>query len=230
MKAENPASEPSMDEILASIRQIISSDPKKGEKSLLAQQNQEDILDLTEALPDEDEQTEHLMDGKLEKSKSASSHLQKEGGKHFTEVSSYSPQKSATTAKADAFLKDLSQKSNSEPILASLPSHKQKNTFEEPFVSQTAMSEAAQALHSLNKLAREKPKLPEPRLNDGIGGLTLEDLVRETLKPLLKEWLDTNLPTLVKWVVNEQVEKIVRQLGVAPYESPLEKPKMPPKL
>ena len=58
-----------------------------------------------------------------------------------------------------------------------------------------------------------------------MGGKTVESLVRETLKPLLKEWLDRNLPTLVRWVVHEQVEKMVHQM--ARHEQSVEKEKSP---
>jgi uncharacterized protein len=41
-------------------------------------------------------------------------------------------------------------------------------------------------------------------------GLTLEDVVRELLRPLLKDWLDTNLPRIVEAKVAEEVERIAR--------------------
>jgi hypothetical protein len=41
-------------------------------------------------------------------------------------------------------------------------------------------------------------------------GRTLEDLVRELLRPLLKTWLDENLPRIVEAKVAEEVERIAR--------------------
>lgn len=41
-------------------------------------------------------------------------------------------------------------------------------------------------------------------------GVTLEDVVRELLRPLLKDWLDTNLPRIVEAKVAEEVERIAR--------------------
>ncbi len=41
-------------------------------------------------------------------------------------------------------------------------------------------------------------------------GRTLEDLVRELLRPLLKSWLDENLPRIVEAKVAEEVERIAR--------------------
>ena len=41
------------------------------------------------------------------------------------------------------------------------------------------------------------------------GGPTLEDMVREELRPLLKTWLDTNLPALVERLVRAEIERVV---------------------
>lgn len=41
-------------------------------------------------------------------------------------------------------------------------------------------------------------------------GRTLEDVVRELLRPLLKHWLDDNLPGIVQTAVQEEVERIAR--------------------
>lgn len=41
-------------------------------------------------------------------------------------------------------------------------------------------------------------------------GRTLEDVVRELLRPLLKAWLDENLPRIVEGKVAEEVERIAR--------------------
>lgn len=44
----------------------------------------------------------------------------------------------------------------------------------------------------------------------GNGNITLEELVRELLRPLLKDWLDAHLPRLVERVVREEVERLAR--------------------
>ncbi len=41
------------------------------------------------------------------------------------------------------------------------------------------------------------------------GGPTLEDIVREELRPVLKQWLDTNLPPLVERLVRVEIERVV---------------------
>lgn len=41
------------------------------------------------------------------------------------------------------------------------------------------------------------------------GGPTLEDMVRDEIRPLLKAWLDANLPVLVERLVRAEIERVV---------------------
>lgn len=41
------------------------------------------------------------------------------------------------------------------------------------------------------------------------GGPTIEDLMREEIRPLLKAWLDANLPQLVERLVRAEIERVV---------------------
>jgi cell pole-organizing protein PopZ len=40
-------------------------------------------------------------------------------------------------------------------------------------------------------------------------GPTIEDVVRAELRPLLREWLNTNLPPLVERLVRAEIERVV---------------------
>jgi uncharacterized protein len=42
---------------------------------------------------------------------------------------------------------------------------------------------------------------------------TLEDLVKEMLRPMLQHWLDNNLPTLVERLVRAEIERVARGRG-----------------
>jgi uncharacterized protein len=42
---------------------------------------------------------------------------------------------------------------------------------------------------------------------------TLEDLVREMLRPMLKSWLDDNLPSMVERIVRAEIERVSRGRG-----------------
>jgi len=44
-------------------------------------------------------------------------------------------------------------------------------------------------------------------------GRTLQYLVREMLRPMLKSWLDDNLPTVVERLVLAEIERIVGKPG-----------------
>jgi cell pole-organizing protein PopZ len=61
--------------------------------------------------------------------------------------------------------------------------------------------------------------LERPDAGSGIGavpvgdGKTVEDIVRELLRPMLREWLDANLPGLVEKLVQREVEAIARGSG-----------------
>jgi len=43
------------------------------------------------------------------------------------------------------------------------------------------------------------------------GGPTIEDIVREEIRPMLKSWLDTHLPTLVDRIVRTEIERVIER-------------------
>lgn len=47
----------------------------------------------------------------------------------------------------------------------------------------------------------------------GTNARTLEDLVKEMLRPMLKAWLDDNLPSLVERIVRAEIERVSRGHG-----------------
>ena len=46
----------------------------------------------------------------------------------------------------------------------------------------------------------------------GVPMVTLESIVRELLRPLLKEWLDQNLPDIVERVVRKEIARVTDRL------------------
>lgn len=65
----------------------------------------------------------------------------------------------------------------------------------------------AAALGSLGKLTKKMP-INSTRSYDGV---TLEDIVRELLHPMLREWMDDNLPPMVERIVQKELEKLARR-------------------
>jgi uncharacterized protein len=48
------------------------------------------------------------------------------------------------------------------------------------------------------------------------GDAQLEELVRQTLRPLLQAWLDANLPPLVERLVQAEIARVVGSRPLAP--------------
>jgi uncharacterized protein len=48
----------------------------------------------------------------------------------------------------------------------------------------------------------------------GAGDRTLEEIVRDTLRPLLQTWLDDHLPGLVERLVREEIARVVGEAGL----------------
>ncbi len=46
------------------------------------------------------------------------------------------------------------------------------------------------------------------------GGPTIADLVREEMRPMLKDWLDSNLPPLVERLVRAEIERVISRAAV----------------
>lgn len=66
---------------------------------------------------------------------------------------------------------------------------------------------AAAAASALGSLVRTLTADRKPQVWSG--GPTLEDLVRAELRPLLKAWLDANLPPIVERTVRAEIERVV---------------------
>lgn len=45
----------------------------------------------------------------------------------------------------------------------------------------------------------------------GTGAVTLEDIVREMLRPLLRDWLDTHLPPIIERMVQKELDRLAQQ-------------------
>lgn len=73
---------------------------------------------------------------------------------------------------------------------------------------------AAAATAALNNLAATlQHERAEHSLPFGNASRTLESMVVEAIKPLLKDWLDQHLAGIVERVVQAEVEKLTRRVG-----------------
>jgi cell pole-organizing protein PopZ len=77
-----------------------------------------------------------------------------------------------------------------------------------------AATTTASAFSRLNQAVQDS--VPQPAADDpgpvvGTGGKTVEELVKETLRPMLKEWLDQNLPQVVERYVEREIVRLTRR-------------------
>lgn len=75
-------------------------------------------------------------------------------------------------------------------------------------MSRQAKNAAANAFKKIESGKRDSsiPLIPSPHFR---GGTSIEDLVLEVLRPMLKSWLDENLPIIAQKIVEKEVKRIV---------------------
>jgi len=81
---------------------------------------------------------------------------------------------------------------------------------DQPIVDDSAATGAASSFDKLSEAIRSTPATG-PTIALPAEGRTLEDLTRDLLRPLLKAWLDEHLPSIVEARVDEEVERITRR-------------------
>ncbi len=79
----------------------------------------------------------------------------------------------------------------------------------EPLVAPEAAAAAASSVGSLLRTIGSRQGVGVTR-----GGPTIEELVREELRPVLKAWLDANLPPLVERLVRTEIERVVGRADI----------------
>jgi hypothetical protein len=173
------SAEPSMEEILSSIKRIIQEEgesPARGRRAGRPTSppppasREDEVLELSDPIPpDQSSVADRLYDEQPSADDDASEPLP-----DYPEPEPVMPQSTTSSRTPPA-----------EPLLS---------------------RETAEASRSaLDNLSRMMVK-PEPG-SDG----SLEGLVREMLRPMLREWLDTNLPPMVERMVEGEIARITGQ-------------------
>lgn len=163
-----------MEEILASIRRIISEDdapaadaaapePEPAPMPIPPAPEEDDVLELTDAIDEP-------------------APLQSVG-----DIDVYEPPAAAPEPEPVASWPDP------EPVYSPPPA------ADEPLISSVTAAASASVFGQLSAA-----------ISMPAAGRTLEDVVRELLRPLLKQWLDDNLTRIVETKVAEEVERITR--------------------
>ncbi len=163
--------EPSIEEILASIRQIIADDDEEPAKEAAPEPApapkpapvKEDIIELTEVVRDEPEEEEIIVE--------LQEHVEEEDLPPPPP-----PRKPAPVARPEP-----------DDILTDNAAHA--------------------ALQGFARLASHTPVERQSHL----AGITLEDIVRDLMRPMLRDWLDQNLPPLIEKLVAKELQRLARQ-------------------
>ena len=162
--SEEGQEEPSMEDILASIRKVLSEEEEGAAKTLPegdAASDPEDleVIELTYEMMVDEQKEFTALPGVAEQAAPASQPVQEKPHEGYGK---------------DGFLADQ--------------------------VEQVAGAHISQ-------LARAVAQ--ERALTIGNQGITIEQIVREICTPILKQWLDKNLPYMVERIVRQEVERIV---------------------
>lgn len=151
--------EPSMEDILSSIRRVIARDETPGTVQAPRPAGSDDVLDLHDQEVEEDV-AEPVKDA-------------------------VEPAPRTAEPVADVV----------EPV-----------EEDEELVSAASADAARQSLEALS--AAIAPPPPTAAASASASGRTMEDVVVDTLRPMLKDWLDANLPPLVEAMVAKEIRRI----------------------
>ena len=85
----------------------------------------------------------------------------------------------------------------------------------EPLVGSSVVGATASAFDRLNQAMQNSVPTPAatepgPSLGAG-GGKTIEEMVQDMLRPMLKDWLDRNLPPIVERYVEREIVRLTRR-------------------
>ena len=184
---DQTAQEPTMEEILASIRRIISEDDAPAETAVAAP---EPVVEVSpEPVEVAAEAPAPVEDEVLELTERYEAPAAESIGD--LDVADVAPFPAAEPAP--------------EPVAAPVY---------DSLVGESAAASAASAFAGL-AATFQKPETPiaAPQDMPFVSGNTVEAMVQAMLRPMLKDWLDANLPGIVEAQVRKEVERIARNAG-----------------
>ena len=97
---------------------------------------------------------------------------------------------------------------------AEMPQPSVEPRAEQSLVGAAVAGAATSAFARLNQAVQDSvppPIAPDPGPAMSGNGKTVEDLVKEMLRPMLKEWLDRNLPPIVERYVEREIVRLTRR-------------------
>jgi cell pole-organizing protein PopZ len=184
MTAENAQREPTMEEILASIRRIISEEDQPADGG-------GDVLELQPSASEPPAVAPAAKAPEPEPAFKLDQHVERHDAP-------------AASSNDDLMIVEDEEEPEPEPApppKAAAPAPQPARTAIHTGDTLTSAPVATQAAGALGRLMGS--------MLVSTGG-TLDDVVRELLKPMLKDWLDANLPAIVESEVAKEIERIRR--------------------
>ena len=188
--------EPSMEEILASIRKIISEDgePAPGGAVTPGAQGADDVLVLTEEVNDDGTPVEPMAAAMPEMEPVPAAPEPEPPPPPVARE----PQIDLVETEPEPEPAPLEM----EPVAAPMAGAPERNRL----ISDTTAAASLAALSELVSRTHREPDVQSMPL--GNAHRTLEDLTKVLLRPILKAWLDENLPELVERIVREEIGRL----------------------
>ncbi|MEM6712990.1 MAG: DUF2497 domain-containing protein [Pseudomonadota bacterium] len=238
MAKASATSEPSMEEILASIRQIISDDDvKDGEDEAEAPADEDTDESISEAdldalfasgdeaeeaeEPQEEPEVEAVAEEPAEPEEEPSDDADDGDDEDVLDLGAL-PQAADELFEApedldfaEVDLNEVEEESapTEEPAPAEEPAPVEEPVVEAAIESEPVKADAAangiMSNDASNSVSVAFADLASTMLS--ANARTLEDLVQDMLRPMLKSWLDENLPTMVEKLVREEIERVARR-------------------
>jgi uncharacterized protein len=237
--------EPSMEEILSSIRRIIADETSKEEGEQDAVESlaewpedadapaldaedgdaDDDVLELTEVVREDAEVIE--LDRNVAQAHPIEQHpLQARPGKPLQAELAPGEQDRASASDEPAALRHSSAAAGGAPAEQPHHDHPAQSSTDirddemedhqtamskngrESLVSDRAAGAATGAFAKLSQAVQRTP--PDVAIADD-SGRTVEQFIEDIMRPMLRDWLDENLPPLVERIVQKEIQKIVRR-------------------
>ena len=178
-----------MEEIIASISRIITDDKRPAEPVPPASGEKRGILELTEVVNE---------DGSV---------------RRVTPPADYpNPPPAAPAAAVDPSVATATAGSEPGPSDPEAGIEPKPELGRDRILSSATSGAAAAAFAQLGSLPRARRR--EGELPLGSADRTLEDMVRNMLRPMLQTWLDEHLPGIVEKLVREEIARVVGDAGL----------------
>ena len=216
MTSSSPQHEPTMEEILASIRKIISEDTSQHQPP----KHDGDVLELTQEVPEEPVATAVAPSSPSETASAPETAVP-------APVATPSPQPEAA-APAEPNLLFVSNEEAlvsapvEEPHDSGIFSDKSRKAIDDAFASLDEAEEAAPGAvaasmpvvngHSVEAVfERAVSSSVEPLLHQWMDGR--KDELLAAVKPMIRDWMDEHFPALLEGAVRDEVARVVKARG-----------------